>query len=132
MKNLVVKKTAIFKIFMVFLVLIASFFIYNLFTATLTLSDLDNEIWDGVEVATSFSGGNGTKENPYQISNGSELAYLKKVVEEETLNDLKDTYILLANELLKLLTMKMIVLKTLNYFLQRPKKNTNIILFLIL
>ena len=99
MKNLVVKKTAIFKIFMVFLVLIASFFIYNLFTATLTLSDLDNEIWDGVEVATSFSGGNGTKENPYQISNGSELAYLKKVVEEETLNNLKDTYFILTKDI---------------------------------
>lgn len=80
MKKLVVRKTAILKITCAFLVLIACFIIINLFTATSTLSNIE-VAWDGVEIATSFSGGNGTKENPYQISNGSQLAYLKKVVE---------------------------------------------------
>ena len=99
MKNLVVKKTAIFKIFMAFLVAIASFFIYNLFTATLTLSDIDIEAWDGVEIATSFSGGNGTEENPYQIANGSELAYLKQIVEEQSIDNLKDKYFVLTKDI---------------------------------
>ncbi len=37
-------------------------------------------VWSG-EVATSFDGGNGTEANPYQISNGEELAYFKQVIE---------------------------------------------------
>ena len=60
------KTSAIMKITCAFLILISCFGIINLFTATTTLSNIE-EAWDGVEVATSFSGGNGTKENPYQI-----------------------------------------------------------------
>ena len=36
--------------------------------------------WDG-SVAESFSGGNGSPENPYLINSGSELAYLKSLLE---------------------------------------------------
>lgn len=36
-------------------------------------------IWDGT-VATSFAGGSGTKDDPYLISNGAELAYLSEKV----------------------------------------------------
>ena len=36
-------------------------------------------VWDG-SVAASFAGGDGTEANPYQISNGKELAYLASVV----------------------------------------------------
>ena len=77
------KTSAIMKITCAFLILISCFGIINLFTATTTLSNIE-EAWDGVEVATSFSGGNGTKENPYQISSGSELAYLKQIVEQNS------------------------------------------------
>ena len=39
-------------------------------------------VWSG-EIATSFDGGNGTKENPYLISTGEELAYFKQVIESD-------------------------------------------------
>ena len=39
------------------------------------------EIWDGT-VAGSFAGGDGTAKNPYLISDGSELAYLMKIINE--------------------------------------------------
>jgi len=38
-------------------------------------SSLNAQVWDGT-VAESYAGGNGTKDNPYQISNGNELAKL--------------------------------------------------------
>jgi hypothetical protein len=38
-----------------------------------------SSIWDG-SVASSFSKGNGTSDNPYIIKNGSELAYLFKLI----------------------------------------------------
>lgn len=41
--------------------------------------------WDGT-VATVFAGGNGTSSNPYEISNGAELAYLAQVVNAGTGN----------------------------------------------
>ena len=98
MKKLVVKKKAIIKIFIIFLALIASFEILDLFTATSTLGNIE-QVWDGVEVATSFSGGNGTKDNPYQIATGSELAYFKKVIEEQSLPDLQDKYFVLTKDI---------------------------------
>lgn len=93
-----IKLKATIKILLALLVLVFCFTIINLFTATTTLSSLD-EVWDGVEVATSFSGGNGSKENPYQIRNGQELAYLKKVVEENLFPNLKDQYFVLESDI---------------------------------
>ena len=65
MKKARVRKHAIKRISYALIVLIACFIVINLFTATTTLSNIE-ETWDGVEIATSFSGGNGTKENPYK------------------------------------------------------------------
>lgn len=39
--------------------------------------------WSG-DVATNFAGGDGTEENPYQISNAGELAYLANLVNTQT------------------------------------------------
>lgn len=39
--------------------------------------------WSG-EVAKSFAGGDGTKDNPYQISNSSELAYLANKINQQS------------------------------------------------
>lgn len=41
-----------------------------------------NSTWGGT-VATSFAGGDGTEQDPYQISNAGELAYLAKIVNEQ-------------------------------------------------
>lgn len=92
------KTSAIMKITCAFLILISCFGIINLFTATTTLSNIE-EAWDGVEVATSFSGGNGTKENPYQISSGSELAYLKQIVEQNQIPNLQEKYFVLMKDI---------------------------------
>ena len=41
-----------------------------------------SEAWDGT-IATGFADGDGTKENPYQIANGAQLAYLAQMVNSE-------------------------------------------------
>ena len=38
-------------------------------------SAADVTVWDGT-IATAFAGGTGTKDDPYQISNGAQLAYM--------------------------------------------------------
>ena len=35
------------------------------------------DVWDGSATATSFAGGTGTEQDPYQISNGAELRYFR-------------------------------------------------------
>lgn len=58
-------------------------------------------IWDGT-IAGSFAGGAGTEINPYQISNGAELAYLAKVINENTNSTLYNSvnvYYKLINEI---------------------------------
>lgn len=98
MKKITVKSQVIVGLVCAFIVLIACFSVISLFTATTTFSNIE-EVWDGVEVATSFSGGNGTKDNPYQIKNGSELAYLKELVNEKQVSNLKDLYFVLSNNI---------------------------------
>ena len=50
------------------------------------------EVWDG-SVAESFAGGKGTKDDPYQIATGSQLAYFaKRVNAEEYGEKYADTY----------------------------------------
>ncbi|MBR5151993.1 MAG: InlB B-repeat-containing protein [Clostridia bacterium] len=52
--------------------------------------------WSG-DVASSFAGGDGTAENPYQISNASELALLAKKVNSQTQSPNKEYYVLTNN-----------------------------------
>ena len=55
-------------------------------TATAEPSGTTNRVWDG-SVASRFSGGSGTAEDPYRIRSAAELAYLA-----ETVNSGKETY----------------------------------------
>ena len=50
-----------------------------------TAEDVTTEVpvWDGT-VAEAFAGGSGTEADPYQISNGAELAYLLSIAMSET------------------------------------------------
>ena len=68
---------------------VAFFFIY---TDRPVLGEQTDEIWDGSTVATSFSGGNGTKGNPYLIKNGEELAYLQKLLDGSQAEEYKGLY----------------------------------------
>lgn len=45
--------------------------------------DTTSTVWDGT-VANSFSGGSGTQSDPYQINDGSEFAYLIKLINDNT------------------------------------------------
>lgn len=58
-------------------------------------SMVDSVVWDGT-IATSYKEGNGTVNNPYVISNGSELAYL--AVSLQTTN-YDNTYFILENDI---------------------------------
>ena len=72
------------------LVLLIAFF--SLFSVLTGRSSVAEEAkWDGNSIASNFASGNGTKENPYTITNGAELAYFKKVIEEEN-EFFKDKY----------------------------------------
>jgi len=54
--------------------------------------------WGGA-VASSFAGGDGTKGNPYQISNAGELALLAKKVNSQTAKPTSKTYYILTNNI---------------------------------
>ena len=57
------------------------------------------EVWDG-SIAESFAGGKGTKDDPYQIANGSQLAYFaKRVNAEEYGEKYADTYFELTEDI---------------------------------
>ena len=57
------------------------------------------EVWDG-SVAESFAGGKGTKDDPYQIATGSQLAYFaKRVNAEEYGEKYADTYFELTEDI---------------------------------
>lgn len=70
-------------IILLLVVVIGCFLIFGVLVSRNSFSSDTETRWDGVSVASSFSLGNGTLENPYVISNGEEFAYFKRVIEEE-------------------------------------------------
>ena len=55
-----------------------------------------NNVWSG-QVASNYRSGNGTRENPYVISTGEELAYFSLQLEN---NDYSNSYFKIANNIL--------------------------------
>ncbi|MEG1596668.1 MAG: hypothetical protein RR359_00085 [Bacilli bacterium] len=85
-----------------FLLLIVTIYIgYNIFIGPKTLSSLlpDEAVWDGHTIATSFNKGNGTRENPYQISNGAEFIYFKNKIESSENNIYNTKYYKLSSNI---------------------------------
>ena len=76
MKKRIITISTIIIILAVFSV--AFFLVY---TNRSAFADKTAIIWDGTTVATSFHGGNGTEDNPYLINDGTELAYLKQLLD---------------------------------------------------
>lgn len=87
-----IKNKLIFNISCTLIVLIACFGIISLLTAKNSFSNDTEDKWDGVTVASSFSAGNGDKDNPYIINNGAELAYFKYLIEGENSNIYNNKY----------------------------------------
>ncbi len=56
----------------------------------------DTPVWDGT-IATSYKSGSGSKEDPYIISSGSELAYFSKMLET---TNYQNTYFRLTNDII--------------------------------
>lgn len=67
--------------------------------AILPSSAADVSVWDGETVATAFAGGDGTKANPYKISNGAQLAYLVNSVATVGGNDTQGKYYVLTADI---------------------------------
>ena len=91
------KKTIYISIFAALIVLLLVYFIYSFLVSRSTLAEVEK--WDGVTVATSFSSGNGTKENPYLISNGSELIYFKNLIEGDDYNSFNTKYYAISEDI---------------------------------
>ena len=56
------KNELLFKVSCVLITLIVSFLVIALLTDRFSLADLNDEKWDGVSIASSFSAGNGSDE----------------------------------------------------------------------
>lgn len=95
-KKKLIRKNIILSAFFLLIIVIGiiSFILPHTFSNFVTIEN----VWSG-EVATSFSGGNGTKSNPYQITNGEELAYFKQVIEGFNSSDYSDKYYVLTQDI---------------------------------
>lgn len=83
-------KTKVLSCFIIFAMLLSTFLLE--FPAIAA----DTAAWDG-SVASSFSGGSGTADDPWKISNGSELAYLASLVNSNGSATYNQYYILTAD-----------------------------------
>lgn len=83
-------KTKVLSCFIIFAMLLSTFLLE--FPAIAA----DTAAWDG-SVAASFSGGSGTADDPWKISNGSELAYLASLVNSNGSATYNQYYILTAD-----------------------------------
>ena len=98
MKEYINNKRKLFiSIFATLILLLFIYFIYSFIVDRTTLANEDK--WDGVSIAASFSSGNGTIDNPYLISNGSEFIYFKNLIEGNDANLYKDKYYKLSNDI---------------------------------
>lgn len=86
-------KTKVLSCFIIFAMLLSTFLLE--FPA-IAADTADTAAWDG-SVATSFSGGSGTDDDPWKISNGSELAYLASLVNSNGSATYNQYYILTAD-----------------------------------
>ena len=94
------RKKKIFRFFLLLLfVIVIIFFCYNIFFGTSTYGELSEniDVWDGNTISNSFSYGNGTKDNPYQIISGADFALFRKVISES--NIYTDKYFILKKNL---------------------------------
>lgn len=97
-KKIITKDYVYRKFITALFAVIITFAIYSLITGIISLGELENE-WDGVAVATSFSAGNGTEENPYIINNADEFMYFKELIEGELSDTYKNMYYKLGNDI---------------------------------
>lgn len=88
------KKKIFFIIVFISIVAVTIGFCYSLFVGPITFGSIasSDEIWDGNSVSTSFSAGNGSIDNPYQIRSGADLLFFKNLIESDDSNVYKNKY----------------------------------------
>ena len=89
-QNKLLVLSAIFLVLLVAFVAIPTLSTYKIANPTSTIS-----VWDGT-ISSSFSDGNGSEQNPYIISNGSDLLYLAYQLES---TNYEGKYFLLNNDI---------------------------------
>lgn len=97
-KKVISKKKLFFGIFASFVIALISYFSYSLVTGNISFSS-KKVGWDGVTVASTFSGGNGTKENPFQIKTPEEFMYFKELIEGDSFQNYQDKYYSLGSDI---------------------------------
>ena len=90
MKRLSNKKNIFIAGFAALFVVVFSFLLINIITGRITFGEAD--AWDGESVASSFSSGNGTLENPYIIGSPEEFILFKNSIEGEDFKAYQDKY----------------------------------------
>ena len=95
-KNIEVRKI-FFLLVLAFFVAFFSFSIYTVLSGIISLGELEG--WDGETVATEFTSGNGSEENPYVIHNAEEFMYFKNLVEGDTYESYQDMYYVLDSNI---------------------------------
>lgn len=93
------KNKLFFSIVCTLIILFACFSIISILTSKNSFSNNTEVKWDGVTIASSFSLGNGTEDNPYLISNGEELAFFKELIEGTNSAIYNDKYYALSNNI---------------------------------
>lgn len=83
--------------FITLFVLLIAFFIYSFIADRSTFGEVDK--WDGVSVASSFSSGNGSLDNPYVISTSSQFMYFKSLIDGDNSSTYRDKYYVLENDI---------------------------------
>lgn len=99
MKKLLQKNETIINIFCVIVLVVFAFFVILLLNNKKSFANINENEWDGVTIATSFSIGNGTQENPYIIKNGADLAYFKQVIENDSSNEFNNKFYALGADI---------------------------------
>ena len=88
-KNVEIKKI-FFLLVLAFFLAFFSFSLYSVLSGILSYGELEK--WDGETIASSFSSGNGSEENPYVIHNAEEFMYFKSLIEGENYVSYQDKY----------------------------------------
>ncbi|MDD3453672.1 MAG: hypothetical protein PHN42_05330, partial [Bacilli bacterium] len=99
-KKLLSNFIKLFAIIFLLAIIVFMFIFSKTFSELISSEEYEKyDIWDGTSVASSFSGGNGTKDNPYQISSGSELMYFKNLIEGSSSSSYNTLYYKLTNNI---------------------------------
>ena len=93
----VVKRKTFLLLVLAFFLAVFSFSLYTILMGSTSLGEMD--IWDGKTIATDFSSGNGSEDNPYVIGNAEEFLYFKELLEGDNYTAYQDKYYALSSDI---------------------------------